>query len=79
MNIQELDAKVDQLQTALDSEQEQIKTAIDGLTAEVANLNAIIADGGTPEQRQAIADKIDSIVTDLKGTIPDVVVEPPVE
>lgn len=70
-SIQELTAKVDALQTALDAEQEQIKAAIDGLTQTVTDLQAIVAEGGTAEERQALADKLDAITTDLKGTIPD--------
>lgn len=70
-SIQELTAKVDALQTALDNEQAQIKDAIDGLTQTVTDLQAIIADGGTAEERQALADKLDAVITDLQGTIAD--------
>lgn len=70
-SIQELTTKVDALQTALDTEQEQIKAAIDGLTQTVTDLQALVAEGGTAEERQALADKLDAITTDLKGTIAD--------
>lgn len=70
-NITQLTEKVDALQTALDAEQEQIKAAIDELNAAKAELEVMIAEGGTTEQRQALADKLDGVITDLKGTIPD--------
>lgn len=69
--LAELSAKVDTLQTALDEEQQQIKDAIDSLNQIVTDLKAQVADGGTAEERQAVADKIDAVITDLKGTIPD--------
>ena len=69
MNIQELTELVDSLQVSLDAEQEQIIIAIQGLTQQVQNLTDIIATGGTPEQLQMIADKINTIKTDLEGTI----------
>ena len=70
-SIAELSAKVDTLQTALDTEQEQIAAAIAALQQTVTDLNAIIAEGGTAEERQALSDKLDAVITDLQGTIPD--------
>lgn len=70
-SIQELTAKVDALQTALDEEQAVIKAAIDALNQTVTDLQAIVSEGGTTEERQALADKLDAITEDLKGTIPD--------
>lgn len=88
-NIQELTAQVDSLsaqvttlQTTLDTEQEQIKAAIDANTAEIARLTEVITalqnEAGTPEQRQALADKVTDISnrltainTDLQNTIAD--------
>lgn len=70
-SIKELTEKVDTLQSALDAEQEQILAAIGGLETTVAELKAIIADGGTEEERQALADKIDAVIVDLKATVPD--------
>ena len=67
--IKELEAKVDTLQTVLDEEQVEIKAAIDTLTAANADLKTQIADGGTAEERQALADKIDGVIADLKSTI----------
>ena len=69
--LKELSEKVDALQAALDAEQEQIKNAIDTLQATVDTLNQNIADGGTAEERQAVADKIDAVIVDLQGTIAD--------
>lgn len=70
-SLQELSDKVDQLQSDLDAEQQQIKDAIDALTQANADLQALVTAGGTEEERQAISDKIDAVITDLKGTIPD--------
>lgn len=67
-SISDLSAKVDQLQAALDNEQEQIKAAIDALTATVAELQV---SGGTEIERQALSDKLDSVIADLQATIPD--------
>lgn len=69
MNIAELTAKVDQLQISLDNEQQQIAEAINGLQATIDSLNQMIIDGGTEAERQALSDKLDSIKTDLEGTI----------
>lgn len=67
--IQELSAKVDTLQSAIDTEQEQIKTVIEGLQTANAALEALVADGGTAEERQAISDKLDTAIADLQATI----------
>jgi len=67
--LAELSAKVDTLQTALDDEQIQIKAAIDALTTANADLQALVAAGGTEADRQAVSDKIDAVISDLQGTI----------
>lgn len=71
MNIVELNAKVDALQVALDNEQQQIALALAGLNQLVVELQALVADGGTEAERQALADKLDVITADLAATIPD--------
>lgn len=68
-SILELTAKVDALQTALDTEQEQIAAAIAQLQQTVTELQAIVANGGTEAERQALADKLDAITADLQNTI----------
>lgn len=68
-NIAELTAKVDALQTALDTEQQEIADAIAALQQSITDLQAMVADGGTVEERQALADKLDAIKADLEGTI----------
>lgn len=70
-NIQELNAKVDELQSALDSEQEAIQSALATLQAAVDSLTQQLADGGTEAERQAVLDKLNTAIEDLKGTIPD--------
>lgn len=75
-NIADLAAKVDALQTALDTEQQEIADAIAALQQSITDLQAMVADGGTVEERQALADKLDAIKADLEGTISST---PPVE
>jgi len=67
--IDEINAKVDELQSALDAEQVEIKEAIDALAATVADLTAQLGDGGTTEQRQAVIDKLNATLVDLQGTV----------
>lgn len=67
--IVDLTAKVDALQVSLDAEQEQIATAIAGLNQTITDLQAIVANGGTEAERQALADKLDAIKTDLESTV----------
>lgn len=73
----ELSAKVDELQTALDTEQQQVSellaeknSTIETLNSTITDLQAQVADGGTPEERQAILDKLNSLKTDLESTVP---------
>lgn len=73
--IQQLTEKVDALQAALDAEQEQIAAAIAKLQATIDELESG-SGNGTEEERQALADKLDAIVFDLKATVPDAE-EPP--
>lgn len=68
-NIQELTAKVNELQTALDAEQVQIMEAINQLNEEITRLREDVAQGGTVEERQALADRLDAIKADLEGTV----------
>lgn len=70
-SIAQLTEKVDALQTALDAEQQEIQDAIAALNTTVQELRDQIAnnEGGTVEERQALADKLDAIKSDLEGTI----------
>lgn len=70
-SIQELTAKANSLQEALDLEQSQIKAVHEAFEAEIAELKGMITDGGTAEERQALADKMDATLADLKATIAD--------
>lgn len=74
--IDDLNAKVVELQEALDTEQAQIKTLVDGQNVTIAGLNAqvtelqgMLADGATPTQLQAVIDNLNTIKTDLEGTV----------
>lgn len=77
--IRELTEKVDALQVALDAEQEQIAAAIAALNVTIEDLRVIVADGGTAEERQALADKLDTIVADLEATVTPEEETPPAE
>jgi len=72
--LEEISAKVDELQAALDAEQEQIAilisakdAAITGLTESIAALEAMVAEGGTAEARQAVVEKIEAVKADLEA------------
>jgi len=76
--IEELSAKADELQTALDAEQQQVKdllaqkdATITSLNEAITDLQGQVADGGTTEQRQALLDKLNGIKTDLESTVGD--------
>ena len=68
-NIDELTAQVDALQVSLDDEQAAIAAAIAGLQVSITDLTALVADGGTADQRQALSDKLAAITADLQGTV----------
>lgn len=74
--IQELNDKVDQLQVALDAEQAEIAAILTKNSEVIAQLEAVvvtlqdtIANSATPEQLQAVSDKIDAAIADLQGTV----------
>jgi hypothetical protein len=67
--LQELSAN--ELQVALDAEQAEIAAAIEALNATVADLQVLVAEGGSPQERQAVVDKINAVIADLQATIPD--------
>jgi len=73
--LKEIQALADSLQVSLDAEQQQVKDLLDQNTATIATLNETIAalqasqaDGGTPEERQAVIDKLTATKTDLEAT-----------
>ena len=74
--LEEISATADALQIALDAEQQQVadllalkEAAITSLTETVTTLEALVAEGGTAEQRQAVLDKLNGTLTDLQGTV----------
>lgn len=68
--LEELSAKVDELQQALDTEQEQIQAVINGLNETITQLQQQVAEGGTQEERQAVLDKLNALKSDLESTVP---------
>ena len=78
--LQELSAKVDDLQVSLDNEQQQVKDLLDAANATISGLNDTIAQlqasGGTDADRQAVADKLTALKTDLEGTVADTTTPP---
>ena len=71
-SVADIEAKVDALQTALDTEQAQIQAAIDSLNTTVQELRDQIAAGANDQEAlERIATKLDSIQSDLEGTITD--------
>ena len=75
-SLEEIQQKVTELQTALDVEQQQVadllaqKTAtIESLNATIVSLEALVAEGGTAEERQAILDQLNATKTDLEATV----------
>lgn len=81
--LEEINVKVDELQTALDAEQQQVidllaqkNATIETLKATIAEMEANVVDGGTAEERQAVLDKLVALTADLEATVtPE---EPPV-
>jgi predicted nucleic acid-binding Zn-ribbon protein len=69
--VAELSTKVDELQTALDTEQQQIADGFAAFEATIADLKAQLLAAGTEAERQAVADKLDVAIADVKATIPD--------
>lgn len=74
--IEELSAKVDEVQTSLDAEQQQVadllaekNSTIETLNGVVADLQQQLTDGGTTEQRQAVLDKLNALKADLEATV----------
>jgi uncharacterized coiled-coil protein SlyX len=66
--IEELSQKVDELQVVVDSKQEQVALAISALEATIASLNALLSEGATPEQLQAVIEKVEVVKADVEST-----------
>ena len=79
----EIKALADSLQVSLDAGQQQVKDLLaekdatnEALQANIVTLNetittlqAQVADGGTPEERQEIIDTLTALKTDLESTV----------
>lgn len=76
VTLEQLQQKAQELQEALDAEQQQVKdlleqknSTIESLNTTITSLEALVAEGGTAEQRQALLDQLTAIKTDLQGTV----------
>lgn len=66
LQAEALQTQVTDLTDAVNTEQQQVADAIAALNLQITELQAMITDGGTTEQRQALADKLTQISTDLQ-------------
>ncbi|MGL5134837.1 MAG: hypothetical protein ACRC78_20085 [Planktothrix sp.] len=74
--LAEIQAVADNLQVSLDAEQQQVadllaqkEATISALNTTVADLQVLVANGGTEAERQAVLDKLNTIKSDLEGTV----------
>lgn len=74
--LKEIQELADATQVSLDAEQQRVAdllaekdTTIATLTQTIADLEAAQGDGGTPEERQAVIDKLTSLKADLEATV----------
>ena len=74
--FEDLSAKIDELQGTVDSTQEQVATLLTektntilALQAHVAELEAQVATGLTPEQLTASIEKLNAVIADVQGTV----------
>lgn len=72
-DLPEINAKVDELQAALDLEQQQVADLLAQNAATIATLTetiaALEASGGTEAERQAVLDKLNALKADLEATV----------
>ena len=74
--LEELQAKLAELQETVDSEQAQIaellatqETTIKALEEKIAELQALVAAAPTPDQLQTVVDGLQAIKEDIAGTV----------
>ena len=75
-NLADLEAKIVDLQAAVDAEQQQVAdlvaanvATVEGLTAANAALQALVDVAPTPEQLQAVVDSIEAVKADIQTTV----------
>ena len=66
--IDELAAEVAKLQVSVDATQEKVLIAVSGLKATIASLEALLAEGASAEQIQAVIDAIKVVSADVEST-----------
>ena len=66
--IDELAAEVAKLQVSVDTTQEKVLVAVSGLKATIASLEALLAEGASAEQIQAVIDAVKVVSADVEST-----------
>lgn len=66
--IDELAAEVAKLQVSVDTTQEKVLVAVNGLKATIASLEALLAEGASAEQIQAVIDAVKVVSADVEST-----------
>jgi hypothetical protein len=66
--IDELSAEVAKLQVSVDATQEKVLIAVSGLKATIASLEALLAEGASAEQIQAVIDAVKVVSADVEST-----------
>jgi hypothetical protein len=66
--IDELAAEVAKLQVSVDATQEKVLIAVSGLKATIASLEALLAEGASAEQIQAVIDAVKVVSADVEST-----------
>lgn len=66
---EELDQRLVDLESAVQAEKEQVAGEMQKLTAEVARLNELIAQGGDPAAMQASIEKIGTIIETVNNIV----------
>jgi outer membrane murein-binding lipoprotein Lpp len=66
--IDELSAEVAKLQVSVDATQEKVLIAVSGLKATIASLEALLNEGASAEQIQAVIDAVKVVSADVEST-----------
>lgn len=74
--LADLEQKVSELQTSIDTEQQQVadllaqkEATITSLNSAITDLQVLVAAGGTETERQAVLDKLVAAKDDIESTV----------